>query len=157
MLRIVTVLVVVLATIPAVSHALELPGKMRLTRDEYVTMQRVYYPGYTMAGIAEPMGILLILVLLFYAPTGHPAVWCILALAGVVMMQGIYWLVTHPVNKVWMTGQRLSAPSAGFFATGAHSAENHDWVALRNRWEYSHVARAGCAVAALIALLIDGS
>jgi hypothetical protein len=135
-LWLVTVLIVVLATIPAVAHAPELPGKMRLSKDEYVTMQRVYYPGFTITGIAEPIGILLTLGLLLYAPTGQSVVCRVLALASLVAMQAIYWLVTHRVNKVWITGQRLSAASATVFATGAHSAKNQDWVELRSRFTF---------------------
>ena len=51
-LYIVTVLIVVLAIVPAVAHTLELSGKMRLSKDEYAVMQRVY-PGFTVAGLAE--------------------------------------------------------------------------------------------------------
>ena len=51
------VLIVVLAAVPAVAHALELPGKMRLTEDQYFATQRIYYPGFTFAGIAEPFGM----------------------------------------------------------------------------------------------------
>jgi hypothetical protein len=155
MLWIMAVLIVVLASVPAVAHALELPGKMRLSKDEYATMQRVYYPGFTIAGLAEPLGIFMTLVLLIRAPMDH-MVWFILALAGLVGMQVIYWLVTHPVNKVWITGQPLSAPSGRFFAAGSDRAENRDWVVLRDRWEFSHVARAGCSVLSLVALLIVG-
>ncbi|HZR04294.1 MAG TPA: hypothetical protein VFA61_00520 [Candidatus Udaeobacter sp.] len=38
-LWLVTVLIVVLATTPAVAHALELPGKMRLSKGESVTAE----------------------------------------------------------------------------------------------------------------------
>jgi Domain of unknown function (DUF1772) len=151
----VTVMIVVLATVPSVAHALELPGKMRLSKDEYAVMQRVYYPGFTVAGLAEPVGILMTLILLICAPLNHK-VWFTLALAGLAGMQMIYWLITHPVNKVWIEGQRLGAASGRFFAAGADRTESQDWVVLRNRWEYSHVARAGCSVVSLVSLLISG-
>jgi hypothetical protein len=114
-LWIVTVLIVVLATVPAAAHALELPGKMRLSKDEYAVMQRVYYPGFTVAGLAEPAAILMTLILLIRAPVDHMK-WFILALTGIVSIQVIYWLVTHPVNKVWIEGQRLGAASGRFFS-----------------------------------------
>jgi hypothetical protein len=118
-------------------------------------MQRVYYPGFTMAGLAEPAGILMTLILLTSAPADH-TMWLILALGGLAGMQIIYWLVTHPVNKVWIEGQRLDAASNRFFAAGADRTESRNWVALRSRWEFSHMARAGCSVLSLVALLIDG-
>ncbi len=34
---------IVLAT--TAGHALEFPGKMRLSKDEYLTTQQIYYPG----------------------------------------------------------------------------------------------------------------
>jgi hypothetical protein len=55
-LRILTLIFVVLAMVPAVAHALELPGKLRLTKDAYVAVQPIYYPGFTIVGIAEPVG-----------------------------------------------------------------------------------------------------
>ena len=148
-----TVLIVVLATVPAVAHALELPGKMRLSKDEYAVMQRVYYPGFTFAGLAEPAGILLILILILKGSAD--VVWLAIALAGLIAMQVIYWVITHSANKVWISGERLSRASEGFFAVGARS-EKPGWVALRNRWEYSHVARAGCSTISLTSLLIAG-
>jgi hypothetical protein len=154
-LYIVTVLIVVLAAVPAVAHALELPGKMRLSKEGYVSMQRVYYPGFTLAGLAEPAGILITLILLARAPVDY-TVWLTITLAGLVGMQVIYWSVTHPVNKVWIEGPRLGASAAAsFFAVGARS-EKQDWVSLRNRWEYSHVARAGCSAVSVVTLLIAG-
>ena len=153
-LWLVTVSIVMLASVPAIAHALELPGKMRLSKDEYAVMQRVYYPGFTIAGLAEPAGIVMTLILLIRAPDRPLSL--ILALAGLVGMQVIYWFVTHPVNKVWIEGERLGAASGRFFSAGSDPAESRDWIALRNRWEFSHVARAACCILSLLALLIDG-
>jgi hypothetical protein len=66
--QIVTVILVALAMVPALAHALELPGKMRLTQEVYVAVQRIYYPGFTIAGISEPAGFLATIVLLFLTP-----------------------------------------------------------------------------------------
>lgn len=49
-----TVIVLSLAMALAVAHALEMPGKMRLSREDYFTVQRIYYPGFTIGGISEP-------------------------------------------------------------------------------------------------------
>jgi hypothetical protein len=125
MLWVVTVIIVMVATVPAVAHALEFPGKMRLSKDEYVVMQHVYYPGFTFAGLAEPAGILMTLILLIRAPD-HP-VSLVLALAGLAGMQLIYWFVTHPVNKVWIKGQRLGAVSGRFLSAGSDPSENREW------------------------------
>jgi hypothetical protein len=44
-LQVVTLMLVALAMAPAVVHVLEFPGKMRLSKDAYFTVQRIYYPG----------------------------------------------------------------------------------------------------------------
>ena len=40
------------------AHALEMPGKMRLDREQYYAVQTIYYPGFTIGGAAEPLAIL---------------------------------------------------------------------------------------------------
>ena len=37
----------------ALAHALERPGKMRLSKE--LAIQPIYYPGFTFGGTAEPM------------------------------------------------------------------------------------------------------
>jgi hypothetical protein len=57
-LEILTVLVVAVAMALALAHALELPGKLRLTKAQYLAVQPIYYPGFTIGGVAEPLGLL---------------------------------------------------------------------------------------------------
>lgn len=159
-LQVLAVLMVVLATVPALAHALELPGKMRLTKDQYYATQRIYYPGFTFAGIAEPAAIIVIAVLLFVMPLGRADFTLTLAsLVGLIGMHLAYWLFTHPVNKFWVEGQDLSRVGAGFFSfgsrgKGADETRHVEWTELRDRWEYSHVLRAALSTVSLVALLI---
>jgi hypothetical protein len=44
-LQVITLMLVALAMAPAVAHALEFPGKKRLSKDAYLTVQGIYYPG----------------------------------------------------------------------------------------------------------------
>jgi Domain of unknown function (DUF1772) len=159
-LQILSVLVVVLAVTPALAHALELPGKLRLSRDAYIAAQPMYYPGFTIAGgIGEAGGILLTLVLLFLLPFGSTAFWLTLvAVVGLAAMHAAYWILTHPVNKFWLQGEKLDRGGAGFFAfdplKGARvEIGRRDWTSLRDRWEYSHVVRAGLAGLSLVSLV----
>jgi len=49
----------------------------------------------------------------------------------------------------------LQGAGGAFFTFGAVKAANSgelDWKYLRDRWEYSHVARAGLAIAAFVLL-----
>lgn len=161
-LQVLTFILVVLAMVPALAHALELPGKLRLTKDAYIAVQPIYYPGFTIVGIAEPVAIVSTIVLLFLMPRGGADFWLtVVALLGLIGMHAVYWLATHPVNKFWLEGETLSGLGSGFFGWGSASQRSDpserrppDWIALRNRWEHSHVARAGLAAISFFALLI---
>src|SRR5262247_4702400 len=158
-LQVVTVLLVAVAMALTLAHALDLPGKMRLTKDVYYAMQHIYYPGFTIGGFAEPASLILTIILLFFTPLGSVD-FCLtlVALLGLIGMQATYWLFTHPVNKFWLEGQKLSGLGSGFFSFGANRSRNEpgspDWTNLRDQWEYSHVARAGLAFASLTTLVI---
>lgn len=156
-LQIITVMLVAVAMALSLAHALELPEKMRLDKETYYAMQPIYYPGFTIGGISEPVGIILTIILLFLTPFGSAEFWLTLVtLLGLIGMQAVYWLVTHPVNKFWVEGEKLSGVGSGFFSFGTNKEETRppDWTELRNRWEYSHVARAGLAFVGLTALVI---
>jgi hypothetical protein len=134
---------------------------MRLSKDVYYAMQPIYYPGFTIGGFAEPAGLILTIILLFFIPFGTPDFWLtVVAVLGLIGMQATYWLLTHPVNKFWLQGQKLSGLGSGFFSFGANrsrplnKSRAVDWTDLRDRWEYSHVARAGLAFASLTTLVI---
>ena len=164
-LQVVAVIFVSVAMALALAHAFELPGKMRLTKEAYYAMQPIYYPGFTIGGgIGEAGGMLFMIILLFLTPLGSADFWLTLAaLLGFIGMQAVYWLVTHPVNKFWLEGQRLGGLGSRFFSFGANrsSFQNEtppaDWTALRNRWEYSHLARAVLAMLSLICLVTAAS
>jgi hypothetical protein len=102
-LQILTVLVVAVAMALSLAHALELPGKMRLTKEAYYAMQPIYYPGFTIGGFGEPSDFVLTIILLFVTPFGSAAFWLTLAaLVGLIGMQAVYWIFTHPVNRFWL-------------------------------------------------------
>jgi hypothetical protein len=161
-LQILTVILVAVAMAMALGHALELPGKMRLDKETYYAVQPVYYPGFTIGGgIGEFGGMISTIILLFFTPSGSAEFWLTFsALLGLIAMQAVYWIFTHPVNKFWVEGENLDRFSSGFFSFGANSSrlENEtvspDWTKLRDRWEYSHVARAVLGLISLTALVI---
>jgi Domain of unknown function (DUF1772) len=155
--QILTLLAVAVTMALALAHALELPGKMRLSKEAYYAVQPIYYPGFTFAGFAEPCGILLTILLLLVTPLETVDFWLTLAaLAGLIAVQAVYWLFTHPVNKFWLQDEKLSRAGSGFFSFAANTAQSRPvrWTELRDRWEYSHVARAVLAFASFSALAI---
>jgi hypothetical protein len=153
-LEVLTVILVAIALVPALAHALELPGKLRLGKDEYLVVQAIYYPGFTFAGIAEPVAILAALALLIFAATPTQFWLVALALAALVVMHAIFWLVTQPVNRYWLRDTDLTQAAKRFFGSAGRSAEELDWTALRDRWEWSHLARAMVAAVAFVLIVI---
>jgi len=158
-LQIVTVLLVAVAMIPAVAHALELPGKMRLGKDNYFAVQRIYYPGFTFAGIAEPVSFLSTIALLFFTPRETLAFW-LTVLVGLCLlfMQAVYWIFVHPVNTVWVEGESMGALGSGFFGFGRPAVQSGthapDWTDFRRRWEYAHLVRASLVAIGFLALIV---
>jgi hypothetical protein len=153
------ILLVAAAMALALAHALELPGKLRLTKDEYFIVQAIYYPGFTIAGLSEPVGLLAILVLLFFLPAGSLAFWLTLAAFVVLLtMHAAYWVLTHPVNSFWVPGfrpSRLGSTFFGFDPLGRRRAmDSPDWTVLRYRWEFSHVVRGILGLVGLALLVV---
>ena len=140
------------------AHALELPGKLRLDETSYRAVQGIYYPGFTLGGfVGEFGGMTALAVLLYVTPYRSGRFWwtaaAFLLLAG---SHTTYWLMTHPVNNFWVKDVAMSAPGSTFFSTFADGNAG-DWTELRNRWEFSHVIRAGFATLSLISLAIATS
>ena len=157
-LQIAAVLLVAGAMSLALAHALEYPGKLRLEKDAYLATQQIYYPGFTVGGLAEVLGVVATLLLVIVTPPGSGVYWLTLgAFIAILCMHATYWLLTHPVNNFWVKGVELKAAGRGFFAFDplgrVRGGATPDWTELRDRWELSHVVRAGLSLLAL-ALLV---
>lgn len=154
LLQIITLVLVAVAMALSLAHALELPGKMRLDRETYVAVQKIYYPGFTIGGMAEPVGIIALLTLLVLTPYASTDFWWALAaFLALVVTHAIYWVVTHPVNGFWTKDIQLTGTGATFFSLFAAEITG-DWSKLRDVWEYSHLARSVFAMLSLVFLLI---
>jgi hypothetical protein len=159
--EIVSILLVALAMAPALAHLLEFPGKNRLTKDAYLTVQPIYYPGFTIAGgVGEVDGLIAVLAIVFLTRHGTPAFWLrLLALAAVLGMQVVFWLFTQPVNKFWLQSTTRGGFSEAFFnvGSGTHRVRPDDpdgWKRMRDRWEYSHLVRAALATLSFLLLVV---
>lgn len=155
-LSVFTVILVAITMALSLAHALEWPGKMRLNREQYLTVQPIYYPGFTIGGFAEGIGIIATAALLAITPYGTPQFWLVVgALVALVVMHLIYWLMTHPVNKFWLQDETLTASATRFFGTGKDGGASpaRDWTELRDQWEHSHLLRAVAAMLSLILLV----
>ena len=161
--QVVSVFMVSVAMSMALAHALELPGKLRLDKPTYTAVQAIYYPGFTIGGgLGEGLGMVATLILLVMTPTGTLAFWwTLIGFLALVAMHGVYWIVTHPVNKFWLKDQNLKGLGGGFFAFdpmkrgGPEERDGEDvWKHARDRWEYSHVLRTILAAVALLSLIV---
>jgi hypothetical protein len=155
-----SIMLVAVALTPAQAHALEFPGKSRLDRDAYITVQPIYcYPGFTIAGgIGEVGGLISVIIVLLLTPRETLAFWLTLvALLGLLSMQIVFWLYTQPVNKFWLQSTTLGTLGAAFFAVGSRRQGHDDpgdWRKMRDRWEYSHIVRAGLAALSFLSLVV---
>jgi hypothetical protein len=150
-LEILTIMLAAVTMSLTLAHSLELPGKLRLNKEQYLAVQAIYYPGFTLAGIAEVGSILAAAALLILTPPGSLQFWLVAgALVALVSLQLIFWFMTQPVNRHWLQNTELSGVATRFFETGAAAAG--DWTEMRDRWERSHVLRAIASVLGLLLL-----
>jgi hypothetical protein len=157
-LQIAAILLVAVGMGLSLAHALEFPGKRRLRREEYFVVQRIYYPGFTIGGLFGEFGAMIATLAVAVATyvQGGDVRLSLAAFIALVVMHAIFWLMTQPVNKIWLKDQTLSRAGSAFFSTGGEVGDSdQDWTGLRDRWEYSHIARAVCALATLAALVAD--
>lgn len=157
-LQVLTLVLVSIAMALALAHALELPGKLRLSEKAYLSTQSIYYPGFTIGGmVGEAGGLLATLLLVLATPAGAAAFWLTLgAFVVLLAMHAAYWVLTHPVNNFWLKDVKLEGAGGRFFAFDPlrREADTHtpEWTVLRNRWEWSHVLRAGLGLISLMLL-----
>ena len=156
----ISVLLVAVAMAMALAHALEYPGKLRLSKEAYIATQPIYYPGFTIGGaVGEFGGIIVTLALLALTPFGFDFLLVLGAAVGLIAMQAVYWTMTHPVNSFWLKDAKLGSAGRGFFGSdplrNKTDSRPADWTDLRDQWEYSHVIRAALGLASLA--LLTGS
>jgi hypothetical protein len=136
-LRFLALFFVALTLGPSLAHLLELPNKMDLSREDYLTVQQIYR-GWALLGFVVA-GALLSTAALTLRVRARPRelAWSLTALAFLVVGHAIFWVFTFPANQ----------------ATANWTALPENWLALRSRWEYSHAAAAVLNLLALTALI----
>jgi hypothetical protein len=126
------VITTALALVPGMAHVLELPNKIHMRREDYLTAQRLYR-GWQFVGIAV-VAALISTILLLSVSTADQQPFALVAVVAVVATQVLFWVFTFPVNR--RTRNWTHAPG--------------DWEALRKRWEYSHASAAAFNLVALV-------
>ncbi len=128
-----------LALGPALAHLLELPNKINLSREEYLTVQQIYR-GWALLGIVIAGALISTIVLTILLRHERRAfVFSLIGFLCIVGTQVIFWTYTFPTNQV--TQNWTTLPDS--------------WALLRRQWEFSHAASAGLNLLAVAALIIS--
>ncbi|HWL71191.1 MAG TPA: hypothetical protein VNS22_22820 [Geminicoccus sp.] len=134
----IALLATALALGAALAHALELPNKIDLPRDEYFIVQQAYR-GWDRLGYLLAVQLLaMILTALLSRHEPRVVALVIVAIAGLLAAQAVFWIYTYPANV----------------ATADWTRMPDDWERLRRTWEYSHAVGAGFQLLAMCALLL---
>ncbi|HZN27461.1 MAG TPA: DUF1772 domain-containing protein [Burkholderiales bacterium] len=137
--RFFSLLFAALALAPALAHLLELPNKIGLSRDDYLTVQQIYR-GWAVLGFVVAGALLSTLVLtIMVRKRRREFVPTLIAFLCIVGTQVVFWTFTFPANQ--QTANWTMLPD--------------NWMALRAQWEYSHAASALLNLIAVIALIFS--
>jgi hypothetical protein len=127
---------------PSLAHLLELPNKIKLSADAYLTVQQTYQ-GWAWLGIVIAGQILSTLALVVVLAARHAptdvSLPALVALLCATAAQVLFWIFTYPANT--LTENWTVLPDA--------------WQALRIQWEYSHATGAALNLIAMIALILS--
>jgi len=126
-----------LALAPALAHLLELPNKIGLARDDYLTVQQIYR-GWALLGFVVAGALLSTLILtIMVRKQPKEFVLALVAFVCLVGTQVVFWTFTFPANQ----------------QTSNWTVLPENWMALRTHWEYSHAASAVLNLVAFVALI----
>src|SRR5882762_4281563 len=110
-----------LALAPAMAHLLELPNKINLSRDDYLTVQQIYR-GWALLGFVVAGALLSNLIVAIMVRTKRQAfVLTLIAFLCIVGTQVVFWTFTYPANQATSNWTMLPV----------------NWLQLRQQWEYS--------------------
>lgn len=144
--RFITLILSALVTGMALCHALELPAKMQYSASLYITVQNSLYAAFgppnigAFIEVATPLAALGLAILV---RKRHPALQLTLVAIALILLAFpiIFFTFTEPANRVFRNATPESIPA--------------NWEQLRHQWEYSHLARFFCHLAAFSALLLS--
>ena len=130
---------VALALAPALAHLLELPNKINLAREDYLTVQQIYR-GWALLGVVIAGALLSTLVLTVIVRKERRAfVFALIAFLCIAGTQVVFWTYTYPTNQ----------------ATNNWTMLPQNWTELRRQWEYSHATSAVLNLMALVAVILS--
>lgn len=137
--RFLSLLFVALTLAPSMAHLLELPNKIGMSREDYLTVQQIYR-GWALLGLVILGALLSTLVLSVMLWKRSKNVSLVLtAFLCLLAAHVLFWIYTYPANSETQNWTILP---------------DH-WTDLRRQWEYSHAAGAILNLIAFIALILS--
>jgi hypothetical protein len=128
--RFVTLLLTALALSLPFAHLLEMPAKRGFGPDLYRVINQNLYWGFGTFGAAIEVAAVLACLALAFVVRGRRPAFPLALTAAVLMVAAhlVFWIFIAPVNA------EIAAWAPGAMPT--------EWTDLRDRWEFSHAARA---------------
>jgi hypothetical protein len=137
--RFCSLLFAALALAPALAHLLELPNKIGLSREDYLTVQQIYR-GWALLGFVVLGALLSTLALtVMTRKRRREFIFALVAFLCIAGTQVIFWTFTFPANQETANWTRLP----------------EHWMALRTQWEYSHATSAVLNLLAFVAVALS--
>lgn len=126
----------------AFAHVLELPNKMRLAGDAWLTVQSHLYVGWgNILGPIELGALAACIGLMILCRADRTALICGFLAASGVALSLVIWIVF-----VWPSNVTVDHMAA--------SGLSEEWRLVRDRWEYGHAARAALFFLSFVSLAL---
>ena len=138
-LQLACLIVLAMALVPAGAHLFELPNKIALLPEQYMTVQNIYR-GWALFGIVIIAALVLTLAHAVAVRSNASAMLLSLIAALCVGLNlAVFFAFTYPMNV----------------ATANWTVTPADFEDARRQWEYSHAANAALMLAAFTALALS--
>ena len=139
LLQLIAILLTAISMAAAWAHLLELPNKIGLSRDDYLTVQQIYR-GWAFLGIPIFAALLVSAALaLLQRAKRAPFYLTIAATLCIALSLIVFFTFTFPANQ----------------ATQNWTTMPQEWEGLRRQWEYSHATGAILYFASLALLTLS--
>lgn len=140
-LRVISILFVAMAMIPAGAHLFSMGSKLQLGGADYLVSQRAYdgWDMFAFVIVGTLISTLSLTVASYHA--GEPFTLPGVSFLCLVAAQTLFWTLTFPANRA--TADWVALPDG--------------WEMLRRQWEYSHAASAVLNALALLLLVLTST
>ncbi|HET7275182.1 MAG TPA: hypothetical protein VFI91_08360 [Longimicrobiaceae bacterium] len=138
-LQVAAVLLLAIAMAGGWAHLMELPNKMALGREDYLTVQQIYRGWALLGFVIFGALIAIVAIAVLRRGEGAPFYFAVVAAACIVISLLVFFSMTFPTNQVTQNWTVLPG----------------NWEILRRKWEYSHATGAILYLIAMASLTLS--